>query len=113
MLEKNDYLRELKKRAKKSHIYRSYQFIGLEIASLLRDEEHKSLYIKLAKEKGSQKLLPLAKSISQNGRVRNKGAYFMTALKATSSAPLFSKTNEKLQIKLKTQKLFKRKRNGK
>jgi len=40
-----DYLEKLKNRAKKSKVYTSYQLIGLEIARILKDEKHKSLYI--------------------------------------------------------------------
>ena len=48
-MENKNYLETLKERAKKSRVYKSYQFIGLTIAQLLNDEKHKSLYIKLAK----------------------------------------------------------------
>ena len=71
------YLEELKKRAKESRVYRKYQFLGLEIAQILGDEKHRALYIKLAKENNPETLLALAKRISENQTVRNKGAYFM------------------------------------
>lgn len=72
-----DYIEKLKKRSRESHVYRKYQLIGLEIAQLLEDPGHKSLYIKLAKENSAEKLLRFAKEISQNKNVKNKGAYFM------------------------------------
>lgn len=77
----NNYLKELKKRGKESRVYRRYQLDGLEIAQILRDEKHKSLYIKLAKERGGQKLRELAKRIAEDKNVKNKGAYFMACLK--------------------------------
>jgi len=80
----NSYLKELRRRAKKSHIYRKYQLIGLEIAQALGDEKHKSLYIKLAKEGNGDKLLRLAKEVAEKKNIRNKGAYFMTTLTSSS-----------------------------
>lgn len=77
------YLKELKRRAAESHVYRKYQLMGLAIAEALRDERHKSLYIKLAKERGGERLLRLAKDIAERKNVKNRGAYFMTLLKST------------------------------
>lgn len=74
------YIEELRQRAKESHVYRNYQMTGLTIAETLGDEEHKSLYIKLAKEKGGEKLLRLAKDVADRKGVKNKGAYFMYCL---------------------------------
>ncbi len=75
-----NYLDELKKRAKESHVYRKYQLVGLEIAELLHDRPHKALYIKLAKEQGGERLLALAKEVSERKGIKNKGAYFMKML---------------------------------
>lgn len=72
-----DYLSALKKRGKESHVHHSHQFIGLEIAMLLRDLEHKSLYIKMAKDHDPARLLELAKSVCERRDVKNPGAYFM------------------------------------
>lgn len=72
-----DYIEELKRRKKESRVYKEYQLVGLLIAEILEDEEHKSLYIKLAKEHNQDKLLKLAKSVSERKNVENKGAYFM------------------------------------
>jgi len=74
------YLELLKKRKKESRIYRKHQLIGLEIASLLDDERHKTLYIKMAKEHNAEKLLSLAKEIAERKNVLRKGAYFMACL---------------------------------
>lgn len=74
------YLAKLKERAKKSHAYRKYQLLGLEIAMILEDEKHKSLYIKLAKNGNAEKLLRLAKEVAEKKGVKNKGAYFMSCL---------------------------------
>jgi hypothetical protein len=74
------YLKKLKQRGKESHVYRKYQLLGLEIAQILSDEKHKSLYIKLAKERGGEKLRQLAKDVADRKNVKNKGAYFMKML---------------------------------
>ncbi len=71
------YLDELRKRRAETHVHRKYQLIGLELAEILRDEEHKSLYIKLAKEYDFELLLRLAKEIAERKNVQKKGAYFM------------------------------------
>ena len=86
-----DYLKELKKRSKESRVYRKYQLEGLEIAQILRDESHKSLYIKLAKEGDAESLRRLAKSIAENRNIKRKGAYFMSCVK------LAPKTNARRQ----------------
>jgi hypothetical protein len=80
---KNDYVKELKRRGKESHVYRKYQLIGLEISQILGDAKHKALYIKLAKDSGTagDRLLGIAKDIAERGNVKNKGAYFMSVLK--------------------------------
>ena len=74
------YLAALRHRAKTSHIYRSYQLTGLEIARILEDKKHKSLYIKLAKNGSASELLRLAKEVAERKSIRNKGAYFMSLL---------------------------------
>lgn len=78
--ESRAYLEELKKRARESHVYSEHQLIGLMLAEILQDEEHKSLYIKLAKKYDSDMLLQLAKDIADRPRVANRGAYFMRLL---------------------------------
>ena len=83
MEQKNDYLQILKDRAKKSRVYKSYQFIGLTISQILEDEKHKSLYIKLAKKHPNDDLLRMAKEVADRKKVKNKGAYFMKVLKKT------------------------------
>lgn len=72
-----DYLDELKKRGKESKVYTEHQLVGLLLAEILGDEEHKSLYIKLAKERNHDKLLKLAKSVAEREGIENRGAYFM------------------------------------
>lgn len=74
-------MKELKRRGKDSHVYRKYQLTGLAIAEALRDERHKSLYIKLAKEGNGERLFALAKEVAENRHVKNRGAYFMALLK--------------------------------
>lgn len=75
------YLEYLKKKPGRKRISRKYQLVGLEIASLLRDEHHRSLYMKLAKEKNGDFLLQLAKDVARRPRVTNKGGYFMRMIK--------------------------------
>jgi hypothetical protein len=75
------YIKKLKTRAAESHVYRKYQLLGLEISQILKDERHKALYIKLAKDRGGERLLRLAKEIAERRNVKNRGAYFMALLK--------------------------------
>lgn len=75
-----DYKELLKKRAKESKVYAPHQLTGLILAEILEDEQHKSLYIKLAKEYDADKLIKLAKSIAEKKDIKNKGAYFMRLL---------------------------------
>jgi hypothetical protein len=74
---KGNYIETLKKRSKESRAYSKYQLAGLEIAELLSDRKHKSLYIKLAKENNQTRLMQLAKDIAERSGIKNKGAYFM------------------------------------
>lgn len=75
------YVQELERRAKKSRVYTAHQARGLEIAELLNDGKHTSLYIKLAKEHNPDRLLRLAKSVVERKNVKNAAAYFMKLLK--------------------------------
>ncbi|MDO8537226.1 MAG: hypothetical protein Q7R94_03190 [bacterium] len=79
----SEYLKELGRRSKESHVYKNYQLIGLEIAKALHDEKHKSLYIKMAKEGDAHELLRLAKDVADRTGIANKGAYFMALTKKT------------------------------
>lgn len=84
----NDYFDSLKKRSIESRIYRAHQLVGLEIAALLDDSAHLSLYMKLAKEFDSHELLALAKRVVEQKNIKNRGAYFMKMLKTyRPSAP--------------------------
>lgn len=89
---KETYLAELARRGKESHVYRKYQLIGLEISQALRDERHKALYIKLAKEGSGERLLALAKDVAARDSVKNKGAYFMAILKEEADARITAAT---------------------
>ena len=77
-----NYLKNLKARGKDSHVYRKYQLLGLEISQILQDEKHKSLYIKLAKERGGEKMMRIAKEVAERRGIKNKGAYFMKVIAA-------------------------------
>ena len=81
--EDKNYLETLKERGKTSRVYKKYQLIGLLIAQLLNDDEHKSLYIKLAKKHNNDDLLRIAKDVSERKKIENKGAYFMKVLQKT------------------------------
>lgn len=81
----DDYLKKLKERGKTSRVYREHQLTGLLVAEILDDERHKSLYIKLAREHGTQKMLRLAKDVADRKRIKNKGAYFMKMLEIEKS----------------------------
>lgn len=76
-----NYLKKLKKRGQESRVYKKYQLVGLEIAQILRDEKHKSLYIKLAKGGDNEKLRRLAREVAEKKNVKNRGAYFMWFIK--------------------------------
>jgi len=75
--ESANYFHALEQRARKNRAYRDYQLIGLEIAAILGDLKHKSLYIKLAKNRDQHQLLKLAKTVAANKHIKNRGAYFM------------------------------------
>ncbi len=94
-----DYLETIKERAKKSRVYKKYQFTGLLIAQLLNDEKHKSLYIKLAKKHPGDHLLSIAKDIAERKNIENKGGYFMEVLKKTHPYLLKNIFTEKSEIK--------------
>lgn len=81
-----DYLKELKTRAKESHVHREFQLIGLEAADILNDRRHKALYIKLAKENGHA-VLRLAKEIAGKKNIKNPGAYFMAVMSEARRKP--------------------------
>ncbi len=68
---------ELKRRSGESRVYSEHQLMGLLIAEVLQDEEHRSLYMKLAKSNDADTLLKIAKDVAERPNVENKGAYFM------------------------------------
>jgi len=76
-----NYIELLKKRARESRVYSPHQMTGLLLAEILGDPKHKSLYIKLAKEKDPDALLKLAKDVADRENIGNYGAYFMKLLK--------------------------------
>jgi hypothetical protein len=76
-----DYAEKIRARVGKSKVYSQHQLIGLELARILDDMTHKSLYIRLAKNRDQQMLLSIAKDIADRSNVRNMGAYFMIVIK--------------------------------
>ena len=81
---KQSYFELLEERRTKGRVTTEHQLIGLTIAELLRDEGHKSLYIKLAKENDSDLLLGIAKDIAEREGIENPGAYFMKVFQGTA-----------------------------
>lgn len=77
--DKNKYMGELAERGEKNknRVSVKFQSTGLAIAEILEDRGHKALYIKLSKALDEEKLMTLAKDISKNSRIKNRGAYFM------------------------------------
>jgi hypothetical protein len=86
------YLEEIKKRKKESKVYKEFQLTGLEVADILNDRAHKSLYIKLAKTNPARKLLGLAKDVAERDNVKNMGAYFMKLWKESKTRRSRKKT---------------------
>jgi len=76
-----EYAAALQERGKKARVTQQFQMIGLEIATILRDFEHKAIYIKYTKELGSERMLMLAKDVASRRDVKNRGAYFMKVAK--------------------------------
>ena len=85
------YLDEIKKRKKDSKVYKEFQLTGLELAEILGDESHKSLYIKLAKTNPRQRLMAVAKDVADRKNVKNMGAYFMKVWKESKVPKLRKK----------------------
>lgn len=79
------YFDLLTERAKKSKVYKSFQSVGLQLAELLNDEQHKALYMRLAKNHNNEWLLDIARTISEKKNIENKGAYFMKMLKESKN----------------------------
>ena len=75
-----NYLQILKDRAKQSRVYQPHQMTGLNLAEILEDSEHKSLYMRLAKLYDNEELIQLAKRIAELKNVKNRGGYFMRML---------------------------------
>ncbi len=98
----NAYLDKIRERAKKSRVHSRHQMIGLMIADALGDPSHKSLYIKMARDENSEKMLYLAKAIAENIRIKNKGAYFMKVWRLSAPRlPIISKSRSQNNKKIK------------
>ncbi len=82
-VELKKYLDQLKEKRRTRRVTQEYQLAGLAVAETLHDEKHKALYIKLAKQYGSDKLVALAKDVAERGNVKKKGAYFMKIVHET------------------------------
>ena len=75
------YIKTLIKRSKESRIYKPFQDVGLTLADILNDKEHKAIYMRLAKMYDNHELIAKAKDVRERTSVKNKGAYFMKILK--------------------------------
>jgi hypothetical protein len=84
-LNKQTYTQALKDRGAKKNITQEFQLVGLEIATILHDIKSKSLYIKYAKELGSDRMISLAKDVAERRGINNPAAYFMTLVKELRS----------------------------
>lgn len=76
-IEANKYWKTLEERASTANISQPFQLVGLNIAGILGDNQHKALYIKYAKEYNREQLLELAKQTAERPGIKNRGAYFM------------------------------------
>ena len=101
-----NYIQTLRDRGKKSHVYQRHQLVGLTLADILHDREHKALYIKLAKQFSEQTLMSLAKEVAERKHVKNEGAYFMRLMQALPK-PLKNATLRKHKKENKQRTLFK------
>jgi hypothetical protein len=113
MLQKDEYLKTLSERKRKTRVFRDFQHTGLVIAALLNDQKHKALYIKLAKKIDKETLINIAKDVSSRKNISNKGAYFMELIKQKglleklkNEKCLKKKTTKSGQLKLKMKKRF-------
>ena len=68
------------RKVKKKYITQEFQHFGYRLAEGLDDLEHKSLYIKLAKEE-SREVLQKAWDFVKDSRAKSKGKLFMWKLK--------------------------------
>lgn len=96
-----NYLEELKKRSARSGISKKYQAMGLELAKILNDKKHKSLYIKLMKEGNPARLMWLAADIADRKNVKNMGGYFMRLLPKGTILSVQRKKKRQGRLKLK------------
>lgn len=91
----------LRERVKSSRVYREYQSTGLELAELLHDPRHKTLYFRLAKMYPRQFLMALAKDVISRREVKNCGAYFMRLLQHARNKPRRLPSNGETEKKRK------------
>ena len=73
------------RKVQKKYITREFQHFGYRLAEGLDDLEHKSLYIKLAKEV-DRELLQRAWDFVKDSRAKSKGRLFMWKLKKLREA---------------------------
>ncbi len=78
------YIRKLYKRYT-GHVTKQFQSVGLEVANILGDLKHKSLYIKYAKENPKLDLIALAKSVIDRRNVKHPPSYFMKIMQNLKS----------------------------
>jgi hypothetical protein len=94
-----DYIADLRKKAKESKVYQKHQLIGLQVAEILNDNKHKALYIKLAKEKNTDRLLEVARAVAERANIKNPGAYFMRIITSNEVESKYKKDNNNTKSK--------------
>ena len=99
-----DYLETLRARGKKSHVYRQFQDIGLQLADMLGDRAHKALYIKLAQQHDASILMSIARDVTDRKNIANRGAYFMKVLHERYPLPKKAKAPAKKKASKTTPK---------
>ena len=76
-----DILADRSSKTAKRNISQEYQDYGIRLAQALNDEKHKSLYIKLAKEKPRNHLENAKEFVLDYYGAKNKARIFMWKLK--------------------------------
>ena len=81
----NKIINRVEKKKESSRVSKEFQDFGIRLAEELHDLSHKSLYIKLAKEKPRKALEDALSWVIDYPSGQNKGRLFMWKLKALSN----------------------------
>jgi hypothetical protein len=74
-------IQRLEKKRESQRISREFQDYGVRLAEVLGDSKHKSLYIKLSKEKPRKALEEALSYVMDYPHAKNRGRLFMWKLK--------------------------------